>query len=197
MRNSYRILVSELILTTFLSTILLPSQILFAEDVAQIPSDTTQTTEASTTGSPDSIVPVGPDSTSTDMTIPAGSTESGPIVPDTAIGGMSTGSTTTIGTIPDMEISVVPIGDVSNESEIDLADPSLKMTPHPIDTNPDTQILVQFKSDIDSYVGQYQVDQVENIHALQTTETLSEQNIAVMEIKPSLVITERVLSSVA
>lgn len=91
----------------------------------------------------------------------SGSVDSVPVI-DTA-----TGNLTTTGTL------------LNDESNIDLSQkPILQKT----DEHPEREILVQFKSDIDGYIGQYQIDQIENTHDLTTTETISEQNIAVMEI---------------
>ena len=47
------------------------------------------------------------------------------------------------------------------------------------------EILIQFKEasvDLDTYAGKYQLDQIENSHDLTTTDTLSDENIAVMKI---------------
>ena len=88
-------------------------------------------------------------------------------------------------------------GTIVDESDVDLTDISLKPTSRIIDEHPDAQILVQFKSDIDSYVGKYQVDQIENIHDLKTTETLSEQNIAVMEIDTSSIAIDNTFTATA
>jgi subtilisin family serine protease len=71
----------------------------------------------------------------------------------------------------------------NDESDIDLSDISQKaIVDNTVEKNPEREILVQFKSDIDGYVGQYQIDQIENVHDLTTNDTISEQNIAVMEI---------------
>ncbi len=67
MRNTYRILFAELVLTTFISTTLLPSQILFAVDIDLPLPDTTQITYTITnsvdTISPELIDPIAPGDT--------------------------------------------------------------------------------------------------------------------------------------
>jgi hypothetical protein len=79
--------------------------------------------------------------------------------------------------------SVVQTPEITDdESDIDLSDLSRKSPPRVTESHPEREILVQFRSDIDGYVGQYQIDQIENTHDLTMTETISEQNIAVMEI---------------
>lgn len=53
------------------------------------------------------------------------------------------------------------------------------------DLEPSDEILVQFKTDIDTTMGQYQVDSVESQNGLQTTDTITENNIAIMKIEDS------------
>ena len=86
MRNTYHILVAELVLITFVSTTFLPSQILFAEDISGIRADTTQivTDTISITSSTDLVAtgssmvsPVDSGTLDTSDLTDSGSTESG------------------------------------------------------------------------------------------------------------------------
>ncbi len=48
------------------------------------------------------------------------------------------------------------------------------------------EILIQFREtniDLTTYVGKYQLEQIEEVNNLKTTDTISESNIAVMEVK--------------
>ncbi len=186
MPNIYHILTTEILLTAFVSTILVPSQIIFAEDIPHIDVPVVIT----------EILPVAITDSGTTSHLPSkdGSMRSEDVTTDTgsitSSGYSATSSGTTIleniisSITPPIDTeSITTTGSINDrESELDLSDPSLKMSSHPTDTHPEAQILVQFKTDIDGYIGQYQVDQVENTHDLKTTETISEQNIAVMEI---------------
>lgn len=73
-------------------------------------------------------------------------------------------------------MSVSETGEQSNDE--------IKTVRHKENVQQTEQILVQFHTDIENYVGQYQVDQIENEHQLDTTEIIS-GNLAVMELKDS------------
>jgi len=46
--------------------------------------------------------------------------------------------------------------------------------------SPEQEILVQFKTDIDTSVGQYQIDTLTSAHNLEVTDTITENNIVVV-----------------
>lgn len=73
-------------------------------------------------------------------------------------------------------------------------------------SRPENEVLVQFNEsniNVDSYIGQYQIDQIESTQDIVMTDTITEQNIAVMtvqeenpdNISASGVITESVIDT--
>lgn len=116
------------------------------------------------------LMPDVSDSTGEILETNTGFTETGSSFPETTSSGVSTVSS--------------PIDEIVSQtgSEILIDQNIVKKS----ETAPENEILVQFKTDIDTMVGQYQVDTFTSNHDIKITETISENNIVVVtpEISP-------------
>jgi subtilisin family serine protease len=168
----FRIIIAEIALTVFLWNMFIPS-LVWADEITDsgsssivqenlpgeiVPTDT------------GTLMPDVSDSTGEILETNTGFTETGSSFPETTSSGVSTVSS--------------PIDEIVSQtgSEILIDQNIVKKS----ETAPEDEILVQFKTDIDTMVGQYQVDTFTSNHDIKITETISENNIVVVtpEISP-------------
>ena len=201
-----QVLLSELILVSFLSTTLVPVGI-WADESVTPPADQNTQSETPSSLISDSTPPLEttlpPSDTETEVLNPPSNEEtlvstgtslntetqegSGetltPLTPEESIisdtGSTQNTSTESTGSIFDIP-EIVPetpetITKVLQEKEV-LREKS----------RPENEVLVQFNEsniNVDSYVGQYQIDQIESSQDIALTDTIAEQNIAVMTVQ--------------
>ncbi|MBX9809404.1 S8 family serine peptidase [Candidatus Gracilibacteria bacterium] len=113
-------------------------------------------------------------------------------MPEEIENNSDTGSVSDTGVTADTGVIVVPI-EIPEKTNIEESEETI--TTPPVEEiaeekimeeqvaikETEGDILVQFKSDITSTVGQYQVEQLETSLGLETTDTIPENNIAIMQ----------------
>lgn len=198
MTSSYRVLLSELLLLSFISTSIVPMATWADEDVVVTPpteivtpvEEVTIPTEPLGTPTEDGVTPdpvSGSGETPTEESISTGSTE--PIE-------TSTGTTEIVSPVETPVVSEIDtLSDISSESVTSVivetpSDESAdtyvpKIEQKTTEDTPVNEILVQFHSDIDTYVGAYQLDQLETENNLETVDIIADDRIAVMTVATS------------
>lgn len=208
MPRYFRIIVAEIALTVFLSNIFI-SSLVWADEV----TDTGSSSIVQET-LPVEIVPTDTgalvsdtsDLTGATLETNTGFTDTGSLIPgDTA----ESTPTDTGSVLSDDSLS----GAVSPLSPSDtgsiVASGALQEIPQKkiyeedenivkkSETKPENEILVQFKTDIDTMVGQYQVDSFTSNHDITVTETITENNIVVVtpEVFPTDTLSSQSIAS--
>lgn len=197
-----RVLLSELVLVTFLSTTLVPIHIWADEGVTPMdPSSQSEETLPPIFESTPSIENSSSTNDTTQLEDITSSTEQ----TDTASGITLSGSTENqAGSGETLTPIIVPEGGSTHSGTLESTGSIFDIpviipeTPKIITevvqekgvlrekSRPENEVLVQFNEsniNVDSYIGQYQIDQIESTQDIVMTDTIPEQNIAVMTVQ--------------
>lgn len=197
-----RVLLSELVLVTFLSTTLVPIHIWADEGVT--PMDPSSQSEETLPPISENTPSIENASSTNDTTQPEDVTSSVEQT-DTASGITLSGSTENqAGSGETLTPIIVPEGGNTHSGTLESTGSIFDIpvfipeTPKIITevtqekdalrekSRPENEVLIQFNEsniNVDSYIGQYQIDQIESTQDIVMTDTIPEQNIAVMTVQ--------------
>jgi hypothetical protein len=195
MTSSYRVLLSEFLLLSFISTSIVPMATWADEDIAVMtPTEVVTSIEEVAIATESVDTPLEEDSIS-DMVSGSGETLIVELVSTGSTGTIETSTGTTEAVAPVETLVVSETGAVSDTTSGSVVsaiveDPSDESTEAYVpkteqktaESTPTNEILVQFHSDIDTYVGAYQLDQIETENNLETVDMIADDRIAIMTV---------------